>query len=49
MRSGRLEKAPENKEPRNKPPVQKTVSKPVSDLAAALQQSGFKVKQNKKS
>jgi uncharacterized protein len=48
MRSGELEKGPEPKERSRKPRPEKKTSKPVTDLAAALEKSGFRVKKGKK-
>jgi len=48
MRSGKLEKGPEPKERSQKPRPEKKVAKPVTDLAAALEKSGFRVKKGKK-
>jgi uncharacterized protein len=48
MRSGKLEKAPEPKERSQKPRPEKKTPKPTTDLAAALQKSGFRVKKGKK-
>ncbi len=49
MRSGKLEKGPEPKERSHKPRPEKKVAKPVTDLAAALEKSGFRIKKGKKS
>ncbi|NLC70465.1 MAG: RNA-binding transcriptional accessory protein [Desulfuromonadaceae bacterium] len=49
MRSGELEKTPELKTGAEKPPAQKKGAKPPSDLAAALEKSGFRVKKGSKS
>lgn len=49
MRSGELEKQPERKERSKKPGPEKKTAKPVTDLAAALEKSGFRVKKGKKS
>ncbi len=48
MRSGKLEKPPEQKERSRKPQAAKKTAEPVSDLAAALEKSGFRVKKKKK-
>jgi protein Tex len=48
MRSGKVEKAPEPKERSQKPRPEKKAAKPVTDLAAALEKSGFRVKKGKK-
>ncbi len=48
MRSGKLEKGPEPKERSQKPRPEKKAAKPVTDLAAALEKSGFRVKKGKK-
>jgi uncharacterized protein len=47
MRSGKLEKATEPKERIQKPRPEKKTEKPVTDLAAALEKSGFRVKKGK--
>jgi len=48
MRSGKLEKTPEPKQRSQKPRPEKKIAKPVTDLAAALKKSGFRVKKEKK-
>ena len=47
MRSGKLEKEPKPKARSQKPQPEKKAAKPVTDLAAALEKSGFRVKKGK--
>ncbi len=47
MRSEKAEKQPEPKERNRKPRPEKKAAKPVTDLAAALEKSGFRVKKGK--
>ncbi|WP_335743814.1 Tex family protein [Syntrophotalea acetylenivorans] len=48
MRSGKLEKQPETKERSRKTRPEEKAAKPVTDLAAALEKSGFRVKKRQK-
>ncbi len=49
MRSGNLEKRSEQNQRASKPQPKKKPAKPQTDLAAALEKSGFRVKKGKKS